>query len=230
MSDSDGEAGPVQVLDEEDDSNREPTEEEVLEYAEFLGLDPVKEKHLLWIAREGVVAPVPHPWKACQEDDEVFYFNFETSESLWDHPCDSHYRGLLEKHRKEPGSSPEDGSKPTAEAADFDKASASEGSDKKADDSDKSSDSEGSEKGNDFDEAEASEGSEKGGNGRAGSLATASSTGSLAKPSAPVVGLGGAAVLAAAEVVPLVTSPLGEAAEAGVGSGRAVNRSGLEAQ
>mmetsp|Transcript_77255 Transcript_77255/g.121583 ORF Transcript_77255/g.121583 Transcript_77255/m.121583 type:complete len:320 (+) Transcript_77255:55-1014(+) len=83
-----------------EDVDEEPTEDQVIEYAEFLGMDLKTEEHLLWIAREGVAAPVPHPWKTCTEKGEVFYFNFETSESSWDHPSDAHYRDLLEKHRK----------------------------------------------------------------------------------------------------------------------------------
>ena len=90
----------VTVLDQDDD--RVPTEDEVLEFAEYLGIDLEKEQDLLWIAREGVVAPVPAPWKACTENgDDVFYFNFETGESIWDHPADERYRQLLEEKRKE---------------------------------------------------------------------------------------------------------------------------------
>jgi len=64
------------------------------------------EPHLLWIAREGVVAPVPPPWKAChnldaEHEDEIFYFNFETAESVWDHPCDQKYRSMVEDARAE---------------------------------------------------------------------------------------------------------------------------------
>jgi len=87
----------VEFLEDEDG---EPTEEQVMEYAEFLGMDLKTEMHFLWIAREGVAAPVPKPWKTCTEKGEVFYFNFETEESSWDHPCDAHYRALLEEHRK----------------------------------------------------------------------------------------------------------------------------------
>ena len=92
--------GGVTVLDQDDD--RVPTEEEVLEFAEYLGIDLEKEQDLLWIAREGVVAPVPAPWKACTENgDDVFYFNFETGESIWDHPADERYRQLLQEKREE---------------------------------------------------------------------------------------------------------------------------------
>jgi len=94
-----GLASSVIVLESSDDE-RVPTEEEVSEYAEFLGVDPQAEPHLMWIAREGVVAPVPAPWKACTENgDDVFYFNFETGDSVWDHPSDEKYRQLVEEHR-----------------------------------------------------------------------------------------------------------------------------------
>eukprot|EP00747_Dinoflagellata_sp_TGD_P192589 gnl/TRDRNA2_/TRDRNA2_57648_c0_seq1.p1 gnl/TRDRNA2_/TRDRNA2_57648_c0~~gnl/TRDRNA2_/TRDRNA2_57648_c0_seq1.p1 ORF type:complete len:631 (-),score=137.39 gnl/TRDRNA2_/TRDRNA2_57648_c0_seq1:50-1864(-) len=81
---------------------RVPSEEEVREYAEFLGVDPDTEPHLLWIAREGVVAPVPAPWKACQEEDgaDVYYFNFDSGESSWDHPLDEKYKNMVEDYRK----------------------------------------------------------------------------------------------------------------------------------
>lgn len=95
----------VTVLEDNEDCERCPTEEEVIEYAQFLEIDPDTEPHLLWIAREGVVAPIPHPWKACTEGgDDVFYFNFETGESVWDHPSDEMYKQMVDderiKHRR----------------------------------------------------------------------------------------------------------------------------------
>eukprot|EP00439_Symbiodinium_sp_Y106_P024327 s1805_g2.t5 len=99
---STGSQSEIEILEDEDFGDEPPTEEQVLEYAEYLGMDVEAERHLLWIAREGVAAPVPKPWKTCTEKGEVFYFNFETEESSWDHPCDGHYRKLLEKHREMP--------------------------------------------------------------------------------------------------------------------------------
>ena len=55
------------VLEEEMDENYEPTEQEILEYAEWLGMDlKGKDKDLEWIAKEGLKAPLPAPWKPCQ--------------------------------------------------------------------------------------------------------------------------------------------------------------------
>eukprot|EP00913_Durusdinium_trenchii_P016878 g15868.t1 len=67
--------------------------------------DLEKDRDLFWIARAGLKAPLPAPWKPCEsEDGEIFYFNFETGESVWDHPCDEHYRktcGALRKDKKD---------------------------------------------------------------------------------------------------------------------------------
>ena len=71
----------------------EPMEEEMLEYAEYLGLDLTQEDHLRWIVLEGLNAPVPLPWKAIpQAEGEIYYFNFETGESSWDHPSDEEFK------------------------------------------------------------------------------------------------------------------------------------------
>ncbi len=40
------------VMEEEIDPNYVPTDEEVCEYAEWLGMDLEKDKDLFWIARE----------------------------------------------------------------------------------------------------------------------------------------------------------------------------------
>ncbi|OUM66383.1 hypothetical protein PIROE2DRAFT_6428, partial [Piromyces sp. E2] len=89
------------ILEEEFDENYEPTLEEIEEYASFLGMDVEKERHFLWIARESLKAPLPPNWKPCQTDDEnIYYFNFVTGESIWDHPCDEYYRKLYESEKE----------------------------------------------------------------------------------------------------------------------------------
>ena len=34
------------------------------------------------------------------DDGHIYYFNFETGESLWDHPCDEHYKKMVEHERQ----------------------------------------------------------------------------------------------------------------------------------
>eukprot|EP00392_Amoebophrya_sp_AT5.2_P009420 g9448.t1 len=83
------------------DENYEPTTQEINEYAEWLGMDKDQDQDLLWIAKEGLKAPLPNPWKPCQtQEGEIFYFNFETGESVWDHPCDDHYRKVFAEEKK----------------------------------------------------------------------------------------------------------------------------------
>merc|ERR1712048_439421 len=77
------------VLDEPYDENYQPTEQEIFEYAQVIGIDPYHEPELLHIARQGIVAPLPSDWKPCQDENgEIYYFNFANGESVWDHPCD----------------------------------------------------------------------------------------------------------------------------------------------
>jgi hypothetical protein len=33
------------------------------------------------------------------DDGQVYYFNFSTGESIWDHPCDDYYRKLYEREK-----------------------------------------------------------------------------------------------------------------------------------
>ncbi|KAG7385501.1 hypothetical protein PHYPSEUDO_001451 [Phytophthora pseudosyringae] len=70
-----GGPGDSIVLEEEIDPNYEPTEKE---------------------------APLPENWKPCKTTDteEIYYFNFASGQSTWDHPCDEFYRNLYEEHKK----------------------------------------------------------------------------------------------------------------------------------
>ncbi|XP_051962515.1 centrosomal protein of 164 kDa-like [Xyrauchen texanus] len=94
--------GDQVVLEEDYDENYIPSEQEIHEYAIEIGIDPQREPELLWLAREGMVVPLQPEWKPCQDiTGEVYYFNFSTGQSTWDHPCDEHYRQLviLERQR-----------------------------------------------------------------------------------------------------------------------------------
>ena len=90
------------ILEEDFDPNYEPTEDEVIEYAKWLGMELDADKDLWWIAREGLKAPLPENWKPCETTDtkEIYYFNFLTGASTWDHPCDEYYRNLYEEEKK----------------------------------------------------------------------------------------------------------------------------------
>ena len=94
------------ILEEEIDPNYVPSQDEIDEYAKWLGMDLQQDKDLQWIAREGLKAPLPEHWKPCKttDTDEIYYFNFSSGESTWDHPCDEYYRTLYEVPPRRPPS------------------------------------------------------------------------------------------------------------------------------
>eukprot|EP00746_Dinoflagellata_sp_MGD_P164367 gnl/MRDRNA2_/MRDRNA2_92958_c0_seq1.p1 gnl/MRDRNA2_/MRDRNA2_92958_c0~~gnl/MRDRNA2_/MRDRNA2_92958_c0_seq1.p1 ORF type:complete len:560 (+),score=118.68 gnl/MRDRNA2_/MRDRNA2_92958_c0_seq1:151-1680(+) len=80
-------------------NNYDPSAKEIQAYAAWLGMDLEVDKELLWIAKEGLKAPLPAPWKACLADvgtgeNLMYYFNVETGKSLWDHPCTEHHKKI----------------------------------------------------------------------------------------------------------------------------------------
>ncbi|KAH9598367.1 WW domain [Trypanosoma melophagium] len=91
------------VLENVPNENYEPSEVELMEYGKWLGMELPADKPFLWIAREGLKAPLPEHWKACRsEKGELYYFNFKTGESSWDHPLDDQFRELLRSEKKNP--------------------------------------------------------------------------------------------------------------------------------
>ncbi|MED6284553.1 hypothetical protein CHARACLAT_020266 [Characodon lateralis] len=93
--------GDQLILEEDYDENYIPSEQEIHEYAREIGIDPDNEPELLWLAREGMVAPLPPEWKPCQDvTGDIYYFNFSSGQSTWDHPCDEHYRRSVVQERE----------------------------------------------------------------------------------------------------------------------------------
>ena len=89
------------VLEEQIDPNYVPSQQEVDEYAKWLGMDVVEDAHLMWIAQEGLKAPLPSDWKPCKSPEgEIYYFNFNDGSTVWDHPCDEKYRSLYRAEKK----------------------------------------------------------------------------------------------------------------------------------
>ncbi|VDK35953.1 unnamed protein product [Taenia asiatica] len=77
----------------EEVENHEPTDEEVRMYARAIGIDPDKEADLLYIAREGICAPVPKGWIVLQNrKGGIFYQQKCSGVCIWDHPLDAQFR------------------------------------------------------------------------------------------------------------------------------------------
>ena len=95
---------PAVVLEEEIANNYDPDDQEVIDYAEFLGMDLENDQDLFYIAKEGLKAPLPNPWKPVQDaQGELYFYNFETQEIIQEHPCDEYYKDLYneEKQKRE---------------------------------------------------------------------------------------------------------------------------------
>ncbi|NXT00645.1 CE164 protein, partial [Jacana jacana] len=93
--------GDQLILEENYDETYIPSEQEIQDFAREIGIDPEKEPELIWLAREGIVAPLPPEWKPCQDiTGDVYYFNFANGQSTWDHPCDDYYKGLVIQERE----------------------------------------------------------------------------------------------------------------------------------
>ena len=66
---------------------------DVLEYAEYLGMDIKEDAHLLWIADEALQAPEPQGWEQrLDPQGGVYYYHPTTGMSLNQHPLDHHYQ------------------------------------------------------------------------------------------------------------------------------------------
>lgn len=107
MSDSVGISGGAVGLDgfefmeEELDDDYNPTQDEIEEYARFLGMNIKEDQELFYIAKEGLKAPLPGSWKPCKSPDQtVYYYNFESKVLQKEHPCDDYYRQLYLEERQ----------------------------------------------------------------------------------------------------------------------------------
>lgn len=71
----------------------EPTKPELISYAKYLGIDPVIDGDLMWIADEALRAPLPCEWTEHHDSSErIFYYNVDTHESSWTHPLEQLHR------------------------------------------------------------------------------------------------------------------------------------------
>jgi centrosomal protein CEP164 len=86
--------GPgFEIMEEELDEDYDPTDDEILEYAKYLGMDLNLDRDLFYVAKEGLKAPLPDSWKPCKSPrGQIYYFNFESHELQKEHPCDDYYR------------------------------------------------------------------------------------------------------------------------------------------
>ncbi|CAH8663564.1 unnamed protein product [Schistosoma bovis] len=77
------------------------TKSEIVSYAKWLGINLKREPELYPLVYEGIKAPLPVGWKPCMNTNgDIYYFNFFTGQSTWDHPCDVYYKNMVLECRK----------------------------------------------------------------------------------------------------------------------------------
>ena len=101
--------GAEHTVDESDSVDENSAEElmgdslveDVQALAEFLGIDPTSEPHLMWIARQCLDAQLPPAWSEYFEEatGNAYYYNELTKITTWDHPLDSHFKALVQEER-----------------------------------------------------------------------------------------------------------------------------------
>ncbi|KAH9522996.1 hypothetical protein DERF_006549 [Dermatophagoides farinae] len=62
----------------------------VIFYAKLIGIDPISEPELLWIARAGLLLSLPSDRKG-----RLYYHDQQNKKSSCEHPTDSYYRTLV---------------------------------------------------------------------------------------------------------------------------------------
>lgn len=86
------------------DSEDLDEEEQIFEFARYIGIDPDNEQYLMYLAEEGFSAQTPKPWVQCvDEQNNTFYFNKETNECMTDsHPNAEIYKSkvIVERQRR----------------------------------------------------------------------------------------------------------------------------------
>lgn len=81
-----------------------PTQEEIVEYAVYLGMDPVADKDLLYIAEWALTAPLPEGWtEHLDQEGNEFYYNSVTGVSTYEHPLDEQYRAYYRNLKAQRG-------------------------------------------------------------------------------------------------------------------------------
>eukprot|EP00329_Picozoa_sp_Boothbay-MS584-11_P006677 59568_3 len=55
---------------------------EIIDYAKYLGMNPIFDADLLWVAAEGLTAPLPAGWTEHEDQDgNLYFYNVDTDHS-----------------------------------------------------------------------------------------------------------------------------------------------------
>jgi len=74
----------------------------IMALARHLGIDPVFDTDLLWIAEKAFDAPLPAGWSAHQDGQgNEYYYNSQDGKTCWEHPSENHFRSMALQHLAE---------------------------------------------------------------------------------------------------------------------------------
>lgn len=74
--------------------------EDHVELAQFLGIKPDTEDHLMWIANEALSASLPSGWtEYLDHEHRPYYHQKDTDVTTHENPLDTHYKGLVISER-----------------------------------------------------------------------------------------------------------------------------------
>ena len=77
--------------------------DDILDMARYLKIEPLKEPHLIWIAKLAILEGLPECWKEVRnEDGSTSYLNTLTDQKFSEHPLDAHFEKLIALERARP--------------------------------------------------------------------------------------------------------------------------------
>ena len=92
--------GDLEVQSEIIPEGYQPTGEEVLQYALFIGMNEQEDRDLFWIAREGLKSPMPPHWTAIKDaNGATYYMNMATTKVIHEHPLDERVRDKFHEEK-----------------------------------------------------------------------------------------------------------------------------------
>jgi len=82
--------------------DRARTSSEINDYAVWLDADDEEPAYefLSNIAKNALLTPIPSEWSPCRRGEDVYYFNTETGDSVWEHPIDTLAKHVYNREKK----------------------------------------------------------------------------------------------------------------------------------
>ncbi|XP_018597916.1 centrosomal protein of 164 kDa-like [Scleropages formosus] len=81
--------------------SEELLKKEIRQFARDIGINPIEEPDLMWLAQEGIRKPLSAEWKLCLDrTGKKYFFNFSTLDFIYEHPSKEPYRIRVAQERE----------------------------------------------------------------------------------------------------------------------------------